>query len=277
MNDRTKKSEIPEHDELLSAVQAFEQILEVIPNEPLALESLFEAYWRLGNEARSLENLDRLIHVIRSDTNREAATHLLSKLKALGSNSAGLAQRISQLKEVGSAGKKKEVPPPAATGPRAVVDLQPELNLAWKLFQANELTQEDYSNVVQDLTEMSAKKGGVPVTVLHVLSDRAFKGLERILSYMARSMETPLLALSSFELQREECLLLPVDFSRRRAAVVFGTLGQDLLVAVLNPLDLELRREVQALTRRACHFYLVSPADYDRVLSVVAKWDAEEL
>ena len=276
MNDRTRKSELPEHDELLSAVQAFEQILEVIPDEPLALESLFEAYWRLGNEARSLENLDRLIHVIRSDANREAATHLLTKLKALGSSSAGLAQRVSQLEEVGATRKKKEVSAPAATGSRAAVDLQPELNLAWKLFQANELTQEDYANVVQDLTEMSAKKAGMPVTVLHVLSDRAFKRLERILTYMARSMETPLLALSSFELQREECLLLPVDFSRRRAAVVFGALGHDLLVAVLNPLDLELRRDVQALTRRACHFYLVSPADYDRVLHAIDKWEAEE-
>lgn len=150
-----------------------------------------------------------------------------------------------------------------------MIDVTAELALAWNLVQAGELTQEDYSNVVHDLTESSSKNVEVPVTVLHVLQDRTFKNLDKVLAFLSSQSGLPILSLSNFELQRETYKLLPEDFMMHRGAIVFDLMGRDALAAILNPYDMELRKDVEAITGKKCHYYLVSAESYDKCLSSI--------
>ena len=152
---------------------------------------------------------------------------------------------------------------------RKVIDIASELALAWNLVQAGQLTQEDYSNVVHDLTESSSKNAEVPVSVLHVLHDRTFKNLDKVLTFLSSQSGLPIISLSNFEVQKDAFKLLPEDFMMRRGAIVFELMGRDALVAILNPYDMELRKEVERAIGKECHFYIVSAESYDHCLDTI--------
>ena len=260
--------------DLKGNIAAFQQLLEIIPDDPLALESLFEAYREAGDKDHALAHLDRLIAVLLQEGNTEVGDHLCRLLHHLTPDFPEVAARATQLEAaLHTAGGKAAGSPPAPAGaaPRPTTDIQAELALAWRLFQAGELAQEEYSNVVQDLTEISAQRADVPISVLHALHDRSCKNLDQIMNYLAKQANKPVIALSNFDIPKEVHQLLPLDFISHWGAIVFETLGQDLLVAVLNPFDRVLQAEVASLTGRNCHFYLASASDYDNALDAIRK------
>jgi len=252
-------------------IPAFQQLLEIIPDDPLALESLFEAYREAGDKEQALKHLDRLIAVLLQGGNTEVGDHLCRLLRQLESEFPEVAPRTAQLETALRASGAAAVAPAAGPAARPLTDIQAELALAWRLFQAGELTQEEYSNVVQDLTETSAQKADVPVSVLHALHDRNCKNLEKIMNYLSKTSNTPIISLANYEIPKEVHQLLPLDFISHGGAIVFETLGQDLLAAVLNPFDRVLQDEVTSRTGRHCHFYLVSAPDYDNALGAIRK------
>ncbi|MBU1692347.1 MAG: hypothetical protein KKC51_00115 [Verrucomicrobia bacterium] len=250
------------------AILAFEQILEALPDDRLALETLFEAYEEIGDRQKALDYLLRLARVVAEEADAEAAPKVMEKLRALGAKSPAadeLTERLAKL----TAPRE----PPTATEPvrRKTVDIAPELALAWNLAQAGELSQEDYASVAHDLSENSMRTVVVPVTVQHVLYDRGFKQIEKVLQFMATNSGLPLIPLGQFELQKEAYSLLPLDFMTHRAAMVFELMDSDALVALLNPYDTELREEVKRLTQRKCHFYLTTALAYDACLEKIRK------
>ena len=98
-----------------------------------------------------------------------------------------------------------------------------EVNLAWTLFQEGQLSQEDYSQALQDLTAMESKSVNVPITVLHVLWDRSYSHFSGLVTHLSRKYGIPFLSLSGFELQEELYLLLPLDFVQHNARHLFQT------------------------------------------------------
>ena len=54
-----------------------------------------------------------------------------------------------------------------------------------------------------------------------------------------------------------------------RGAIVFELMGRDALVAILNPYDAELRKEVESITGKECHFYMVAAESYDHCLDTI--------
>lgn len=261
--------------ELKSAIVAFEQILDAEPNDRLALETLSDAYERIGDRAKALLYLGRLGDVVANDGDAAAAQLIIHKIKTLG-NATDHQQVLRRLGEVISstaAPPGTERAAAAQTGRRAH-DITREVSLAWDLLQAEEISQEDYAVVVQDLSENSTKTLDVPVTVLHALQDRNFTHLERVLAYLARTSGKPLISLAHFDIQLDLVNLLPKDYTSHRGAIVFEKIGGDLLVAVLNPFDTELQEDVRRATDRRCHFCLTSAADYDNMLINIRKTQA---
>ena len=185
-NNQLKKN--ASEREVRDAIDAFEQILEAIPNDRMALETLIDAYDQINDRKKALEYVVRLAEVIDEDRDTETAPRLIQKLRALGSNDPSAKQMIEKLQKLVVPTRKAEAPTAPRSTPlpkRKVIDVTAELALAWNLVQAGELTQEDYSNVVHDLTESSSKKVEVPVTVLHVLHDRTFKNLDKVLTFLS--------------------------------------------------------------------------------------------
>jgi hypothetical protein len=107
------------------------------------------------------------------------------------------------------------------------------------------------------------------VTVLHVLHDRTFKNLDKVLTFLSSQSGLPIISLSNFEVQKDAYKLLPEDFMIHRGAIIFELMGRDALAAILNPYDTELRKDVELMTGKKCHFYIVSAESYDKCLGVI--------
>jgi hypothetical protein len=265
-------SRTKDDSQLWAAITGFERILEIMPTDAQAIEALGDAYHHLGETAKASSFFVRLANLCVAQRDVRGAETALKKLK-----------EFDETPEVGQARRNIEdllrrdqpaTPPPAAAAPtssKRTIDITQEVSLAWDLLQAKEITDEEYSGIVHDLTESSMKMPDVPVTVLHALHDRSYKGLDRILAHLSQSSSMPYLTLVGFEVQKDAFGLLPLEFVIRRGAMVFELMGSDALVAVLNPFDLALQEDAARITARRCHFYLTSSADYDLVLNNMRK------
>ncbi len=275
----TANDEAPQHDaesEVWSAIAAFETILEAMPDDRASLETLSHAYEHIGDQAKTLEYLLRLGDVIVRDGDAEAASHIAEKLKAFGSDDERLISVVERLERLGSEAQSPAGTEEVSTGggagaPSHAFRVADELSFAWRLFEAGELTQEEYASVAQDLSEMSADDHLSTASVLHTLEARAFSGMERLMGYVARDAQTPIVSLLSFDIQKETHSLLPTEFIIRRGAVVFDLIADDALVVVMNPYDEALREQVQARVGKPCHFFISLPAEFDAAVARIAE------
>lgn len=282
-----------QESEVWSAIAAFEQILEAIPNDRTSLETLAHAYEQIGDLARAKEYTVRLADVVMGEADQQEAQNLLPKLETYAAGDPVATEVLQRLKAFTvSAGapavkpappshtddkdknkdkdkKETRAAPAPATHARSSFNIANELPLAWNLLKANELTQEEYSSVVQDLTELSATDASVTVSVLHVLHDRAFKNMSKVLTTLAKDCSTPIISLANFDLQQEAYALLPMDFMIKRGVIIFDFFGDSALAVVLNPYDKELMKEVEALAGRKCFFYLTPPAEFDAAIAKI--------
>ena len=281
-DDDSNKSKEDMEAEVWSAINAFETILEAMPRDRPSLETLSHAYGQIGDHTRAREYMVRLVDVLLDDGDMTAAKEVVAKLRPHVDENEEIAGMVSRYDAVADeAGSEPEVAEisPEADEPedgglvagvdyKLTVDISPELEFAYNLLGQNELTQDEYSSVVSDLTEMSAREN-VTVSMLHVLYDRGFRNLERVLGYVSKECNTPLITVSYFNLEESVVTRLPFPFIQRRGALCFEQVEGESLVAILNPYDTALRQEVEKLLGGRCYFYLVSPGDFDESLTKV--------
>ena len=88
---------------------------------------------------------------------------------------------------------------------------------------------------------------------------------EKAAAFVADMTNTPPIPLEAFSPSPTLLQTLPENLIRVRGAVPFAKLGDILLVALLNPADEALRRDIE---RRAghCRFFLAHPAMAEEVL-----------
>ncbi len=272
MADETKKEE-PE--QLEQVVETLEQILEVMPEDYFTLHTLYETFIKLEQPEKAFEYLARLADFTIRSKNEEGVRFVLQQYDALGDLGPEVEGRKAQLRALQAelAGESVDVETNGADEAPAETaqNLEAEMALAWDLFQEEHLTQEEYSNVLHDLTEMSSRIVDVPVTVLHVLHDRQFSRFERLMAHLCNKSGIPIISLSSYEENEEFNESLPLGFMTQRGVLPFAAIGDDLLVAVLNPFDKALLREAEEAVGNRCHPYLVSPSEYDLRLSQIKK------
>lgn len=253
--------------EVWNAISAFERILEAMPNDRVALETLHDAYEQIGQSSRAIEYLLRLGEVTLEENDAEGAPKLLERLMKVQKDDPAAEEMAEKLRMLGG-----DLPTPEelmnlhGDGKRRTVDISGELSLAWSLLQASQLTQEQYSSVVHDLSECSTREQETPVTVLHMLQGRGIVQLDQVMGHMAKDSGIPVLTMSNFEVPKAIYKNQDLSVVSTRAAIVFEHMGRDAMVAILNPYDKDLQEQVAKEQGRRCHFYLVSPTDYDHAL-----------
>ncbi|TFH18367.1 MAG: hypothetical protein E4H02_00145 [Lentisphaerales bacterium] len=279
--------------EVWSAIAAFEQILEAIPNDRTSLETLAHAYEQIGDLTRAKDYLVRLADAVISESDSETAEEIRAKLANLAADDTDAQAALSRIDTFLASAPQ---PTPKASEPSQKITAEPslseqapstsqkiatelgsfnianELPFAWKLLQSNEITQEEYSKLVQDLTEMSRSDAAVTVSVLHVLNDRGFKNLYKVIASVAKDCRTPPVSLANFELQSSAFALLPLDYMIKRGVIPFDLIGNDVLSVIMNPYDKELMKEVEAATERTCHFFVTAPAEFDAAIDRIRNY-----
>ena len=257
--------------EVWNAIAAFEKILEAIPDDRSSLETLFHAYEHIGDRARALDYLVRLVEVVTGEQDAETAAYIIEKLQEYGTSDGRIPGCLQSLRAVTSAVTTQPAPVEAAPMQDVPVKFRvaDELSFAWRLFEAGEITQEEYAAVAHDLAELSVDGHLSTVSVLHVLEGRAFSGMERVMGFVSREAKTPIISLQSFDSHTGTAALLSREFMIRRGALVFDLLKEDALVAVMNPFDRTLRADIEKATGRACHYFMVLPRDFDAAVAAV--------
>lgn len=262
---------IDAREELQQTAAMLEQILEVMPDDLFTLRSLYETSLKLEMPEKALDVLKRLDNAARNSQNSEIIAFVINQYESILDDVPELKPRIERLRELQMVADLLSEAEPVKPVSGRSGGIESEMALAWDLFQDEQLTQEEYSSVLHDLTEMSSRAMSVPVTVLHVLHDRNFSRFDRLMSHLCLKSGVPIIALSQFEERENLREVLPLDFISRHGALPFAEVGSDLLLAVLNPMDKILVERAGTLAGRACHAYLVSPQEYDQRLSQIRK------
>ena len=267
---------MPESDQnLANTIEMLEQILEVMPQDVDALKALYNANLQNGNELRSFEYLNLLIEVAVGAGNLELFNYLLGELPTFErSYPSEVIASISRIKtllgdhqinqgDLDSSPRKE-----SRNDPQHVeVDIGEELAFAWRLYEENQLSQDEYSTVLHDLTEVSSKELDVPISVLHVLTDRGFSNITHIMLHISSRSGMPFIALNNFELDPKAVQSLELDYPAHEGVLPFGFMGNDLMVGMLNPFNSGLIDRVEKESGHRCHTFLVEPADYDAALT----------
>jgi len=258
-------------EELQQTVLMLEQILEVMPDDLFTLRALYETFLNLEEPEKALECLKKLDDVARIAQNGEIIAFVIRQYESIAEEIPEFRRRMERLQDLQRAAgliKASElIPPPSGNA----ADIESEMALAWVLFQDDFFTQEEYSNILHDLTEISSRTVTVPVTMLHILHDRNFSRFEKLMTHLCQKYRIPVLVLSQFDEREELREVLPLDFITRHAALPFGQVGGELLLAVLNPMDRALVLQAEQLSGSKCHPYLVTPQEYDDRLAQIKK------
>lgn len=262
-------------ENLADSIAMLEQILEVMPQDVDALKALYNANLQSGLADKAFDYLNRLVDVAAGSGDPELFQYLSDEYPRFEethpSEAAAQQARLRTLlgvhkinQGISKARKAEEAERQQDAG--GDKDVTEELALAWRLYEDNQLSQDEYSTVLHDLTEVSSKDLDVPATVLHVLSDRGFLNVSRIIAYMSERSGVPFITLMNFDFEDKAMDMLPIEFSTQEGAMPFGMMGDSLLVAVLNPFNNNLLQKAEEESGKRCHTFLVEADDYDRGL-----------
>jgi len=257
--------------ETWNAIAYFEKILEALPNDRLSLETLADAYEKVGDHTRAKDCTLRLVQVMVDEADEDGIGELLVKIRLFDQNDPEVKAAIARLESLKPEKVMAVVRDDMDQLSRRSANIAGEISMAWNLLQARKLNQEDYACVVHDLSENSARALDMPVSTLHVLQDRNHPGFNEIISFVSTACNLPLISLANFDIQPATATLLPIEFCIKRGAIVFELMGNDALTAILNPYDTQLPRDMEDLTGKTCHRYMVTPADFDAALVKLKK------
>ena len=258
-----------------NALQTFERILEIMPDDRGALEAAILAADACGEAESALVHRLHLAALLLDTGEFDALRPHADVLRTSPDPRARAwmeaydRQRPASPEPAGEALDITPPPPPPVASALSQFNITEEIELAWKLFDHREISQEEYSALVRDLTEMSATQHAGTVSVMHTLESGSLKSQERILAFLAQEAESvgaPYVSLACFTMRPELARILPEAFMVNRGALVFESLGRERLVAVLNPFSQSLRADVQLLCGQPCHFFLTRASEFDDAL-----------
>ena len=256
------------------SISLYEHLLESSPNDSAALEALAAAYEQAGNTLRARATLIRLSRVLIAKRASVAAARAVEMLRPHAEADFDALEALTSLeilvKESPAAGEgASSAPSPAAEPPPSGVILDKiilnrEMGLAWDLCSDGRLKQDEYSQIIEDLTVQIAESRGTAISVLHAVVDRQIPGFDGLLQHLSEKGRCPFIDLSTFDFQPPSLNGIPKSYLIRQGAIVFDEVGGELLVGILNPVDQVLKNDLRHYLGVPCHFYLVAPEAFDR-------------
>ena len=130
-----------EESEVWNAISAFEAILEAMPNDRVALETLYKAYEQIGKAEQAYDYLVRFSEAVVEEGDHLDSPGFARKLRDIQDEqpeAKAMAERLETL--LGSVTKIVDARPEESPGSlRKTIDITSELSLAWNLQQAGEI------------------------------------------------------------------------------------------------------------------------------------------
>ncbi|MDA3800008.1 MAG: hypothetical protein PF692_13125 [Kiritimatiellae bacterium] len=268
-------------DELWSAISSLELILDVMPEDKTSLQALAAAYVDIGDISKAVKLKVRLGNIALDEQMISEAAEIeeeLAELRDHDENVKEFLDRYESMKDMVDQKPEEDVAVsesgnydvPSDNAFRDLdkpFDISKEISLAWEIFQSKLLTEEEYSSIVRDLTDMTVSQSVITVSTLHAIQSRGYKTIESIIAYLGQTYNAPFVNISSFNLQESVLKLLPVRLMIKFGVLPFDVLGDKaLLMVVMNPADTKLIKQISAVLSRKCYVYTTYPHEFDQIL-----------
>ena len=262
--------ETPKFDARLEeGIAYFEEMLKIMPDDRTTLEFLVVAYDQLGDKEKSEKSLVSLANLLVKHDDLTAAEALLPRLEGAESSEAKvLALRIKRL--VAPIPELTPEEPKPLTESEIAVEIagnaiKAEVALVDLLKEGGVVSETDADAVKRQLQAMPTDGRIFLISALSVLEKENSELAEKCIAYLADKGGCPPVPLQAFEPNLELIRQFPAVELRLRGVIPFGKIGNQVLVAILNPLDERLCADLNRVAK--CRFYLALPEAVEKRLA----------
>ena len=271
---------------LLEAIDFFEKMLQTMPGDRTGLEFLSVAYEQTGDRDKEIAALVKLSETLLKEGDMEHAALIAKKLRTFpDSREASVAAMVAEkivakgtlAARAGAQGPLQndlfinDAEKPVETAPQPSWQAggipawtsdaaKAEMEIVWQWKDGGVLPKDvcmemlhvfmDHPVVLNEPTLVSAL--GLLQEQHPELADIGFESMQK------RSRMPPA-PLEILEISQDAVKTLPPDYLAVKGVLPFAFIAKELLVGVMNGVDPALREEIEKMSGRICHFFLMHP------------------
>jgi hypothetical protein len=116
--------------------------------------------------------------------------------------------------------------------------------------------------LLQILMDNPSHRGAWLVSALGVLEERHAELSDIAFDAHRKRCKLTPVPVEIMDVQRSVIDTLPENYIKIKGVVPFGKIAGELLVAIMNGVDKDLRKEIETLAGMPCHFYLMHPRSW---------------
>ncbi len=266
---------------MIEAIAFFEDMLQTMPKDRTALEFLAVAYEQTKQDEKRRDILVRLVDVLLIENDFKNAKALSEHLKAFPNHMpAQLAiERVAALSEMDSeitASKAAEAQAQNAFDALPILPIElptdvhslshacasAEMDLVWYWHDHDFIPKELCMDVMNALTDRPVTEIPLLISALAILDEGHPEYTDKLLEMMYHASSVPPIPIEFFEPTPAAISTLHPTFCHVKGVLPFLLMGNELLVAVLNPLNKELKKEVRDRSGKPCHFFMANPKSW---------------
>lgn len=265
-----------EKNKLLEGIAYFEQIRQMMPEDRSTLEFLCIAYEQIGDQEKYRQALVSLAKVLVKERDFDSARKLLANIESHAEPEIkAIALKIqAMLTPMGGGSGSLPVGGSAKTvqrvssGDRAAA-IEAELALV-KWLKTNKVVEKELCEKVgEQLRGLASAKGDFLISALSILESENPAVAESASACIADEAKVPPVSLELFDQVVFLAKELPEGLVKVRGAIPFGRIADDLLVALVNPMDENLKMEIVSQVDGKVHFFFVPPLSLGIVLNKI--------
>ena len=262
--------------ELLDTIHELESILEVLPEDITTLNSLIFAYQQSGDSNKASAKAEIVGNVLSRGQKWDQLYDLAAQYMDLDPENMTFLKLFNQAEEQRQFQTPSEAIDtgidefPGTSLSDIAFELNNELDLAWNLLESKLVNETQYETAVGTLSENRANPNyNSALSFLAEVNNLDHVNMPRITAHLSKESGTPYIDISRFSIQPEVQKLIPVQTAKQLGVVPFSKFGNDVLIALLNPMNQEIKQALTAFLGANIHYYLSNPDDiqsyYDKL------------
>jgi hypothetical protein len=275
---------------MTEAIAFFEDMLQTMPKDRTALEFLAVAYEQTKQNDKRRDILVRLVDVLLMENDYKNAKAIASRLKVFHDHMPSMlaVERVAAMTELedenespsqaGISSSQGSVFTPKKPTKEWPIDVHSishtsasaEMDLVWHWHDHEVLPKELCMDIMNALTERPVTDTPLLISAMAILDEQHPEYTDPTMEKIQKTSNMPAIPMELFEPTPAALQTLPRVFCHIKGALPFSLMGNELLVALLNPMNEELKQEIQDRAGRVCHFFLTHPKSWQMVFDKIS-------
>lgn len=264
------------------AIEFFETMLESMPGDRTSLEFLVVAYEHSGQAEKRRKCLIELADSLISEKALDDADNIARQLLNNFSSDRDAMLAVKRVNEAVAAEEEGGfVKQPAYSeasslavegdGSLSVPDpgievhahsraaLSAEMDLVWMLKDKEIVPREICEELIRALSEFPVSERPQLISALSFLDDQHPEWTDAVMCELQKMSNMPAVPLEFFNTEDILPSGVTTSYMIIRGIVPFAAMDNEFLIAVINPMDVKLQKEVCSMLGTGCHFFMSHP------------------